>query len=248
MNLFDSYRKQVENCISANGDAICKLSENIEPITIINKNCFLMERDTAIELGGYPKESINLIVPANADDEAASPYGDGIYYIGDLDAAMDGHCSFGKIVILWADDIPDDKLYDFTQAQLMTDVGIRMENVMLRQSPNHYQINMRVGKEAINSGFTIPRMGRTIYDAFAQMEHVRAVTVIMLVGDNPLYKKLYPLAEKIKELSLALNHILDGIEMDCASCEQSVVCDEINEVRALHRRSVRYVEDCDLLY
>ena len=244
MDIFDKYILQIlDGCAS---ESILKLALTGESWEIAQKNTFLMERDTAIELGGYPKESINIIVPSSKLSELTQQAGrnksfvleDGVYCIGDtkLLYGKETHISFGKIVLLETEHIPDDEWYEFTQSELLTDSKLWMKHVMLRQSPVHYNINLRVAKEAFNRGFDIQLLGETIYKAFRQMKYVKSVIVLLIVGENKLYKELLTTAEKIKEVSLTLNHIFDGIDMDCGHCDLSVVCNEVEAIRALHKR------------
>lgn len=244
MNIFDKYILQIlDRCAS---EHIEKTELKGHIWEIMQKNAFLMERDTAIELGGYPRESINIIVPssklpelfAQAKKEKALFPAAGIFCIGDpnLLQSNETHISFGKIVLLETEELPDDEWYEFTQAELLTDTGIRMRDVMLRQSPSHYNINLRVGKEAIRKGFDLPVMGATIHQAFQQMEYVKSVTVLLIIGESRLYKDLLGTAEKIKEVTLTFNHIFDGIDMDCGHCDLSDVCNEVEGMRELHKR------------
>ena len=244
MNIFDQYLLQIlDKCAL---EAPKRLALTGSSIELAKKNTFLMERDTAIELGGYPQESINIIVPSSklleltkqaAGGKAFLPE-DGVYCIGNpkLLQGKEKHISFGKIVLLETEHIPDDEWYDFTQSELLTDSKLWMEHVMLRQSPAHYHINLRIGKEAFGRGLDIQGLGETIYKAFRQMKYVKSVIVLLIVGESKLYKKLLPVAEKIKEVTLTLNHIFDGIDMDCGHCDLSAVCNEVEAIRVLHKR------------
>lgn len=244
MNIFDKYILQILNGCSS--EDIKRLAFTGSSLELAKKNTFLMERDTAIELGGYPQESINIIVPSSklpeltkqAERNKSIMLEDGVYCIGDpkLLHGKEKHISFGKIVLLETEHIPDDEWYDFTQSELLTDSKLWMKYVMLRQSPSHYNMNLRVGKEAFHCGFDIHVLGETIYKAFRQMEHVKSAIVLLIVGESKLYKELLSTAEKIKEVTLTLNHIFDGIDMDCGHCELSVVCNEVEAIRLLHKR------------
>ena len=244
MNIFDKYiGETIKICREY---PLQKLSRPEKLWPIQEKNPFLMERDTAVELGGYPRESINLILPSSglreqAETGQAKKLLEGVYCIGNPHI-MDGtqsHVSFGKIVLIETADITDDALYDFTQAELLTDARIRMKDVMIRQSPTHYNINLRVGKAALLAGFDAATLGWTVYEAFYRMEKVKSVTVILILGESRLYKALLDVGEKVKEATLTLNHIFDGIEMDCGHCEQKDICSEIEGMRALHKRKLR---------
>ena len=205
---------------------------------ISDKNTFLMEKDTSVELGGYPKESVNLCLPTSGLSSTAA-FAPGIYCIGDPLLLTSGQkqLSFGKVVLLETDDIPDDKLYDLTQDILMTDSRTYMKDIMVRQSPAHYNIDLRVGKKAIAEGLDLRTMAETIYSRFNSMENVHAAAVVLLIGDSPVYKKLLPVAERAKELTITLNHIFDGFEMDCRSCDFTAICDEVESLRKLHNKS-----------
>lgn len=248
MNIFDKYIwETVNNCRK---HPLQRLSRPENTWQIQEKNTFLMERDTAVELGGYPRESINLILPSSElrgrlGTEQKEMSAEGVYCIGDP-KALDGanpHISFGKIVLIETEAISDDELYDFTQKELLTDARICMRDVMLRQSPTHYHINLRVGKAAFAAGFDAAMLGWTVYEAFCRMEKVKSVTVILILGENELYKELLGIAEKVKEVTLTLNHIFDGIEMDCGHCEQNEICNEIEGMRALHRKKLQKAEN-----
>ena len=248
MNIFDKYILQIlDGCASEDRK---RLAFTGNSLPIAQKNTFLMERDTAIELGGYPQESINLIVPSSklpeltkqAEGDKSLMLEDGVYCIGDpkLLHGKEKHISFGKIVLLDTEHIPDDEWYDFTQSELLTDSKLWMKHVMLRQSPTHYNINLRVGKDAFQRGFDIQVLGETIYNAFRQMKYVKSVIVLLIVGESKLYKELLPIAEKIKEVTLTLNHIFDGIDMDCGHCDLSAVCNEVDAIRVLHRTLLKH--------
>lgn len=244
MNIFDQTIKQIINQISK--QKVTKLNEGVSAWNASLTNPFLMERDTYMELGGYPKESINIYVPSSnmdkllegACDDSKCMLRDGIYLIGDasLLKSKQKHISFGKIILLSVDDIPDDKWYDFTQKELLTDAKNYMQDIMQRQSPTHYTMNLRIGKKAIRNGFCFDAMGKRVHNTFSQMEYVKDAVVILLAGDNDLYKSLLEQAERIKEITLTLNHIFDGIDMDCGHCDLSVVCNEVEGMRELHKK------------
>jgi len=223
---------------------VVKLNESVPELKFSDKNIFLMERDTAIELGGYPKESINIYVPSSNLQNLLSQFSgefealsSGVYCIGnpDLLSGKEKQISFGKIVLLQTEEIPEDKWYEFTQKELITDSKIRVEDVMLRQSSVHYNVNLKIGKKAVKNGFNLETLGKTIRNSFMKIEGVKDAAVILIAGESSLYKNLLPVAEKIKEITLALNHIFDGIEMDCGHCNLVEICNEVEGMRKLHK-------------
>lgn len=240
MNIFDKPITTILDIVQ--GEKIHKLDSVGTLWPISDKNPFLMERETYMELGGYPKESINIIVPSLNMQQIVKEWLPDCYntacIIGDANIFQkkEKHASFGKIVLLETEEIPDEKWYEFTQSELLKDSRIRLEDVMLRQSPTHYNLNMRVGKAAVKNGLNVGIIANTIKAEFEKLEFVKSATVIIVVGESKLYKKLLPSAEKIKEITLTLNHIFDGIDMDCGSCDLVEICNEVESIRRMHRK------------
>jgi len=236
MNIFDE--KVLQTVEILKGETLKKLDES-ECWEVNTKNTFLMDKDTQIELGGYPKESVNLIIPTS-NLYGLTDIPGGTYIIGDEASFQEEkHASFGKIVLLETEDIDEEKLYDFTQKILLSDSRIFLNDVMLRQSSTHYNLNLRIGKKAMENRFSLGRMANTVFDAFVKLEEVKSAIVILLYGDSELYKGLLDVAEKVKGVTLTLNHIFDGIDMDCGSCVMSPVCDEVEGLREMHKRKAR---------
>lgn len=198
------------------------------------KNAFLMDRDTACELGGYPKESVNLIM----NTEGELPIAPGVYIVGD-ESVIDSeeHVSFGKIVLLANEPHTEDELYPFSQELVMCDTKLWLDGIMQRTSPKYYNTNLKVGKKARQTGFSLSRFGRTVQEAFCEVKGVRGAAVFIMIGDHgEAYKQLLDIAEKAREITVALNHIFDGINMDCGHCDMNAICDEVQELRKMHKK------------
>lgn len=221
------------------------------------RNPFIMERDTAAELGGYPKESINLILSTSAGlpiegihligvtGKANSGRTGGMHGDRTGDRACDrtggqiiptGHQSFGKIVFLQTEEIPEEEIYDFQQRIQLADLRLQLRDVMVRSSSRQYLLNLRVGKKAIADGFDLEILARTIYAHFRNIPKVKDAAVVLIAGDSPLYRQMMPAAERVREITAALNTMFEGIEMDCGSCSMSPVCDEVEDLRRLHQK------------
>ena len=246
MKLFDKYMEEAAAVLQP------YLNEYGSPVAadgpawpLAEKNPFIMERDTALELGGYPKESVNLILSSsefrrlegaetrlilNFDPTKSGEIRD---LIG---SGQENHHSFGKIVLLQTEEMADDAVYGFQQAVQLADLRLKLEGVMTRSSSRQYQINLRISRKAADDGLGLGAMARTIRDHFLQVPHVGDAAVILLTGDSPLYKQLLPIAEKVKDVTVALNTMFDGIDMDCGSCNLSEICDEVEGLREMHRK------------
>ena len=246
MKLFDKYVKEaaalLQPYLNEYGQAV-EADGACWPLA--SRNAFIMERDTAVELGGYPKESVNLIVSSSSelpfDLEEFTQILDFAHAMRDENgrsACMDcaeTHQSFGKIVFLQTEELTDDKVYDFQQAVQLADLRLYLEHVMSRTSSRQYQMNLRIGRKAAEEGLGLDAMVRTMRQHFLQIPGVKDAAVILLAGDSPLYKDLLPIAEKVKDVTAALNTMFEGIDMDCGSCSLNEICDEVEGLREMHR-------------
>ena len=231
MKLFDTYMERAGQLLApylnSNEARVIQADGPVWPLA--EKNPFLMERDTALELGGYPKESVNLILSSASDLPA-----EGLTVIG-TSGVEEGHCSFGRVIFLQTEDIDDDQVYEFQQAVQLADLRFKLQDVMTRTSSRQYQMNLRIGKKAGNAGLDLDAMACAVQQHFLQIPQVKKVAVVLITGDNPLYRELLPVAEKVKDVTVALNTMFEGIDMDCRSCNLSEICDEVEGLRTLHQ-------------
>ena len=227
MTVFDTLLTRTWEALS--GESLQALPD-CAPRELREKNCFLMDRDTACELGGHPKESVNLLLPCGKISEG------GCFFIGDPELLKkEKHFSFGKIVLLETEGVSNEEAYDFVQEMLKADFRLYFSGVMTRTSPSRSQVNLKVSRTALEEGFDFAAMAAGIRGQFLRLPGVKDAKVILIAGENGLYKKLLPIAEMQGEITRALNHIFDGIPMDCGNCELQEVCDEVEDLRKLHK-------------
>ena len=232
MKLFDKYVKEAAALLQPYlNDAAAFIPEDGPLWPLTDRNSFIMERDTAVELGGYPKESVNLIVSSSSELPVS-----GLWVCGDAETAETSHISFGKIVFLQTEELEDGQVYDFQQAVQLADLRLYLEHVMSRTSSRQYQMNLRIGKKAADTGLGLDALARTMRQHFLQIPGVKDAAVILLAGDSLLYKQLLPIAEKVKDVTAALNTMFEGIDMDCGSCSLNEICDEVEGLREMHRK------------
>ena len=228
MDIFDSLIKDTLNVLD--NYSMVPLDEKAAPWDILDKNIYLFDKETAFELGGYPKESVNMLI------QSSNSFLNGFYVIGDEKLInKEKHLSFGKIVLLKIKDIESDKIYDFTQDVLLKDAKSHFKDVMTRASSKHYYINYKVSKNALKQGFSFASIAQAIKKQFMQIDAVEDVSVVFIVGDSNIYKELLPIVEKAKEVTLTLNHIFDGVDMDCHACNMNDICNEVQGLRKLHK-------------
>ncbi|WP_026393831.1 hypothetical protein [Acetobacterium malicum] len=234
MDIFDQYAETIEQQLKC--ETIQRLLNEKSSWPVAEKNPFLMERDTALELGGYPKESLNLTLSSTNFDFGNQS---GVYLIGDpeLRKGKNNHLSFGKIVLIKNKDVEKDDIYNYLKSVEFADIRQHFSDIMVRMSSQKLFTNLRIGKKAMKKGFTIEKLGWAMYRCFLAQPQIEQVKIIMIVGDSPLYKKLLPVAEKIKDATSALNTMFDGMDLDCQSCKLSEICDEVEGLKKMHQQA-----------
>ena len=96
MDMFNPCILSAREIIS--GHTIIPVDTNGELWPIVDKTPFIMERDTKIELGGHPKESVSLILSSSDVDLSDMPE---LSFNGDpLLMSRESHISYGKVVLL----------------------------------------------------------------------------------------------------------------------------------------------------
>ncbi|MBV1684079.1 hypothetical protein KR505_11765 [Eubacterium callanderi] len=234
MDIFDQYAEKITAQLKNNTLLKLPQSGGLWPET--EKNPFIMERETAVELGGYPKESINLMISSSNFDFVEK---DGLWLIGDPKAlyGKDKHLSFGKVVLLKCKDVNSEETYDYLKSVEFSDMRQHFFDVMVRMSTQKQFTNLRISKKAMKKGFTIDRLGWSMLQSFLALPQVEQVKIILILGDSPLYKELLPVAEKIRDVTSALNTMFDGIDFDCQSCKLNGICEEVEGLKKVHKAS-----------
>lgn len=108
----------------------------------------------------------------------------------------------------------------------------------------------RIAREAIDGGLSVARLGEALCAAHLELAGVRAVEVMLLLGDRALCTELAPLrAEAELRLGRHRRLVLAGgadadapleaecRELDCERCEERPVCDSLQAVRIRRRRA-----------
>lgn len=233
MNLFDGHIQAINNLL-VRIDGSRKVYNDVATWKRVDKNPFLMVQDSALEMGGYPKESTNALAFTSNDDlipeGRVSIYGDSSLY-----NPSSKHISYGKIVLLKVKDIPDDKMYDTLKEIEFLEYKLHLEDVMVRSSSEKSLTNVRIGKKAFGNKNTLAMLGNAYSECFEQHPFVEKAHTIILVGDVAIYKAISEQSVKIKELTIALNTIVnENLMVECGSCSLKSLCDEVDVLREYH--------------
>lgn len=196
-----------------------------------SKNDIIFGRDTAFELGGSQKPCVSTLAVSSD-----MHFSNKAYLVGRDLPQITGDSPFGKIVLVEIDEQTDDDTAFNTVKELeQIKYKFYVRDFMTRASALNMREQIRVGKNAAKSGVSFADYGQKLIDTFLQNEKVKSVEVVFLTDFNG-YKELNSVAEKIKETTSALNHILDNVMFDCSTCNLKPICDEVEGMKELHQK------------
>ena len=227
MVLYDGFINRLSELVEDKKE----LPRSIKELQNGSKNDIIFGRDTAFELGGSQKSCVStLAVSSNMH------FSNMAYLVGRDLPQITGDFPFGKIVLVEIDEQTDDDTAFNTVKELeQVKYKFYVRDFMTRASALNMREQIRVGKNAVKSGVSFADYGQKLIDTFLQNEKVKSVEVVFLT-DFDGYKELNSVAEKIKETTSALNHILDNVMFDCSTCNLKPICDEVEGMKELHQK------------
>lgn len=227
MVLYDGFINRLSELVEDKKELPCSTKE----LQNGSKNDIIFGRDTAFELGGSQKPCVSTLAVSSD-----MHFSNKAYLVGRDLPQITGDSPFGKIVFVEIDEQTDDDTAFNTVKELeQVKYKFFVRGFMTRASALNMREQIRVGKNAVKSGVSFADYGQKLIDTFLQNEKVKSVEVVFLT-DFDGYKELNSVAEKIKETTSALNHILDNVMFDCSTCNLKPICDEVEGMKELHQK------------
>ena len=158
----------------------------------------------------------------------------------ELDAMAPGERRpFAQLVLLGLAPGARPDPFDLENAQYLTN---RLPGHMVRSVPGRLWV--RIGKAALAGGLDLQTVGRALVAAYeADFEDVLAVEVLFVTESARAVEALAPLtaeaavlAGRHKKLVLSPDGDIECTELNCETCEEKPVCDNIRDVARRRRR------------
>ncbi len=224
MVLFDNEIKELQLLLNNLDLKELSITDNlIENVT----NNMIFNSDCAFELGKDKSLSFELSSSDIVIEEK-------LYLCGKNLNEINCDTDFIRITLL---NVRDDKLggnalYDRLEQIKLVKYKVSPKGYMLRTSVGNKE-KVRVSKD-LDASFS--QIGSAYLKEYKKLSYVNNVTIIFIVGECVLYDKFVALANKKKEISDALDHILKGMVVsDCDACSVKELCDEVQELREIHK-------------
>lgn len=195
----------------------------------------IMSSDTAIELGHPQTESLAFLMWTESPDRVRDG---GITLIGpDLNGLAGGKAPFGKIILIGGHGFTEDNAFERFQEMDMVRTRLSLKGHMLRAVPQQNREWSRISRDALREGLSLKVLGNELIREYRKLEYVDTVEVIFMTSSTGDIRKFRPTGEKVSRIISAMNRIFDELEFDCAACDFSDVCNEVEGLRAMHKRA-----------
>lgn len=196
----------------------------------------IMSRDSAYELGGSGCPSVNFTCVTSSPKLVDK---DEVLVCGPDLGELKGDSPYARIVLLRVGDIEsddDDTEYAFRAIQDMDFVKYHVfpKGYMIRTSSENHREQVRISSEAIQNGISFERIGNTFISHYKQNINILAVKIIFVTAPDADFAALQKTAGQVRDITMSLSKILEGMPADCGSCQLKPICDEVEGMRELH--------------
>ena len=157
-----------------------------------------------------------------------------------LKAQLNGDSHYARIALLRVGDIESDDEDNTEQAfRAIQDMDFVKYHVfpkgyMIRTSSESSREQVRISREAVQKGMTFRRIGADFIRQYKQNRNILAVKLLFITEPEADYAALTRNAKTVKDITMSLTKILEGMPTDCGSCNLKAICDEVEGMRELH--------------
>ncbi len=232
MKLYDDLIAETEKAVYA-----CKTTrydlDSVTPWKDAGENVLLLAKESAYELGAGGSGFCACLVTR----DAAAVRKNEIVVCGEDLGALKGDAPYARIAVALTEGIDDeadpDAAYKSVRGIDFVKYHVFPEGYMLRISSEGSREQVRVGRRAVRDGISFSSVGALYAGRYLAHPNVRAVKLIFVTDKNAV-AALKRVAEESRRRTAALNKILQNVMLDCSVCSLKPVCDEVEELKALH--------------
>lgn len=199
------------------------------------KNEIILKKDSAFELGGSYKSAVNYQCVTTTDKLITK---DEILLYGKDLTEIKEDASFARLVFLQINNLENDEIaYKAIKDLEFIKYNLSFNGYMMRASTMDRREQVRVAKAAVDDGISFKNIGNMYANKYKENSLVKAVKIIFITSDLPIFKQLIDNARKVDEITTTLNHVLQEMNLDCHRCNLKSICDEVEGLRELHFKS-----------
>ncbi len=200
-----------------------------------NEKTFLFASDTALTLGSSLVPSPYLMCYEQGIDHSLE---DEILLIGNDIKDLKSHLSYAHIsfVFLKECEKKEQELYRTIRNVEYTRYKINPDGVMLKFHTGLLKESIRISYDALQRGISFKDIGKLFLDHYKSQNEVKSVKQIFITDPAFDYKTLESLSKKSEGITVALDHIMKNLKMDCSTCSFKEICDTVDGMKELHQK------------
>jgi CO dehydrogenase/acetyl-CoA synthase beta subunit len=190
-------------------------------------------RDIAVELGHPDDASVAFIAWGASSGERR---GGRIYRVGpDLPASQGQRRPFAKVVMIRGSGFDADNTYTRYRQLEAVRYAIDLKGYMMRAVSQVNREWSRVSHAALENGFSFAVLGGALIAAFTALDWVDRADVLFVTSSRADVMALQPLAERVRQVTGAMNKMSEAMNFDCESCSYADVCGDVAGLRAMRK-------------
>ncbi len=237
MNLYDGEIEKLTTMLESHGTKKLPLQKEWE---MTDKENLILKSEMAYELGGGSNQAVSAI--AFTQNEELVPE-DAVYLVGDDLCDIKNDISYARITVIrlnseYIKKHDDNALYASMRATDYVRYHAFPKGYMMRISAVREREPVRVSREALSRGINFASVGLGLISAYRKRPEVEAVSIYFVTDQKTDYSFLKNEAHRCEQITDSLNHIFNGLTMDCSTCSSRELCDEIDGLRQIHMNIV----------
>ena len=190
-------------------------------------------RDIAVELGHPDDASVRL--SSGGRHRVSGGAGASIAWAGSAGIAKGQRRPFAKVVMIRGSGFDADNTYARYRQLEAVRYAIDLQGYMMRAVSQVNREWSRVSHAALENGFSFAVLGSALIAAFTAIDWVDRADVLFVTSSRADVMALQPQAERVRQVTAAMNKMSEEMNFDCESCSYADVCGDVAGLRAMRK-------------
>ena len=200
-----------------------------------DQEALILRSDMAYELGGGTEAAVSGLGFTTDSDLVPES---GVFLIGPDLPEIQKDVSYARITLLrleGVEGLEPQQLYSVFRKLEYTRYHIYPEGYMMRISAVKEREPVRISKAALKEGMDFAGVGACFAEQYTGNPRVKAVQTYFVTDPEVDYGALQEFAHRFEQITESMNLVFQGFSMDCSTCGQRELCEEIDGLKELHK-------------
>lgn len=190
----------------------------------------VLEEDTATELGNPKTASLSIMLWSEAH-----AIEDGLISLVGPDVGEVKERSLPYAQVLMVRGLFEDE-YESYQELRDAVYDTRLSGFMVRTRPSRQTLWCRVGREAVEQGFSLRYLGAAFVKRLKEVPSASGAEVLFVTSSADDVERLAGAAADARRIIEAMMKMYEEKSFDCETCEYRDVCDEVMELKKMREK------------